>query len=180
MSALAIETPRLLVRGMRETDWLDLHEYLSDPGTYEFEPGEPIGPEEARELAHERAKGEDFLAVVLKESGKMIGHLYFKRVEPLELSTWELGYIFNKAYRRRGYASEAARALVEAAFAELGAHRIKAGCDPRNPASWRLLERIGMRREASRRSNAFHRRDAEGGPLWHDSYEYGMLREDLA
>jgi [ribosomal protein S5]-alanine N-acetyltransferase len=182
--ALPIETERLLVRRMLESDYLDLHEYLSDPETYLFEPGEPIDLDAARALAKERAKGEDFLAVVLKENGKMVGHLYFKREEPLEFATWELGFIFNKAYRRRGYASEAARSRVELAFCASseggdGAHRVVAYCDPRNPASWRLLERIGMRKEATRRKNAFFRRDADGLPLWHDSYQYGMLAEDL-
>jgi [ribosomal protein S5]-alanine N-acetyltransferase len=176
---LRIETLRLIVRGMLESDYLDLHEYLSDPETYAFEPGEPIGIEAARTLAKERSKAEDFLAVVLKETGKMVGHLSFMRAEPREFSTWELGYIFNKAYRRKGYASEAARAAVERAFREAGAHRVVAYCDPRNPASWRLLERIGMRREAHSKLNAFQRRNADGRPLWHDSYQYAMLAEDL-
>jgi [ribosomal protein S5]-alanine N-acetyltransferase len=174
-----IETERLLVRAMRSSDFKDLYEYLSDPETYVFEPGEPIDLETAKRLCVERSEGDDFLAVGLKESGKMIGHLYFKQEGPLEFDEWELGYIFNKAYRRQGYASEAARAVVERALSDGVAHRVVAYCDPQNPASWRLLERIGMRREAHRRENAFFRRDAAGRPIWHDSYQYAMLAGDL-
>jgi [ribosomal protein S5]-alanine N-acetyltransferase len=174
-----IETERLLVRNMRDSDFRDLHEYLSGAETYIFEPGEPIDLETAKKLCIERAQSDDFLAVELKDGGKMIGHLYFKREEPLEFAEWELGYIFNRLFRRRGYASEASRAIVERALADGVAHRIVAYCDPRNPASWRLLERIGMRREAHRLESAFFRRDAAGRPIWHDSYQYAMLARDL-
>lgn len=181
---MIVETERLLVRRMRESDCRDLHEYLLDPETYVSEPGEPIGLDTARALARKRSEGADFLAVVLRGGEKMIGHLYFKQVEPLIYATWELGYIFNQAFRRRGYASEASRAIVEQALRRVppafgAAHRVRACCDPRNVASWRVLEKIGMRREAHHKSNAFHRRGADGSPIWHDSYEYAMLAEDL-
>ena len=177
---MEFETERLAVRRFREEDWKDLHEYLSLPGTYAFEPGDPVGEEEARGMARRRAGSDLFLAVVLKSSGKMVGHLYFERTEPEEILTWELGYIFNPAYQGRGYCTEASRALVERAFGELGAHRVVAFCNPKNPASWKVLERIGMRREGHFPKKAFFRRDAEGRPLWHDCYAYGMLVEDLS
>jgi [ribosomal protein S5]-alanine N-acetyltransferase len=53
-----------------------------------------------------------------------------------------------------------------------------ARCDPRNEASWKLLERIGFRREGHFRRFAFFRRDDTGKPLWHDAYEYAILDED--
>ena len=102
-----IETNRLFIRKFEVSDYNDLYEYLSNPVIYLFEPGKPITLSEAKVLTIQRSKGNDFFAVVLKQSNKMIGHLYFKHLEPKDRLTWELGYIFNPAYQRKGYASEA-------------------------------------------------------------------------
>jgi [ribosomal protein S5]-alanine N-acetyltransferase len=115
------------------------------------------------------------LAVDLRIEKRVIGHLYFQPIEPAELRTWELGYIFNPRYQRRGYATEAARALLHHAFAEMGVHRVIANCNPANVASWRVLEKIGFVREGHLRQNIFFRRDAEGRPVWQDTFEYGLL-----
>ena len=174
-----IETQRLIVRPFRDDDYHDLCEYLSDPVVYAFEPGEPIGLVEAKELAERRARGLDFWAVVLKQHGKLIGHLYLKHVEPKEMMNWELGYIFSPKYQKRGFASEAARALVLFAFKEYRAHRVMARCDPEDPASWKLRERIGFRREGHFRKHGFFRMDEQGSPVWHDAFEYAILESDL-
>lgn len=174
-----IDTNRLVIRKFKETDFIDLYEYLSNPEIYVFEPGRPISLSEAEKLTIERAKGSDFYAVVLKENNKMIGHLYFKQIEPQEMMTWELGYIFNPSYHRKGYASAAARALVEYAFKNFKVHRIMARCDPKNPASWKLLEKIGFRREGHFKQFGTFRNGKSGNPIWHDAYEYGFLKEDL-
>jgi RimJ/RimL family protein N-acetyltransferase len=107
----------------------------------------------------------------------MVGHLYFHRVEPAELQTYELGYIFNPGDQGRGYATEAARALVGHAFAMMAAHRVVAHCNPANTASWRLLERIGFVREGHLRRNIFFRRDAAGRPIWQDTFAYGRTAD---
>jgi RimJ/RimL family protein N-acetyltransferase len=173
-----IETERLILRRFAPSDDRDLYEYLSDPATYNFEPGRPVTLEEARRVAEEWAAGGDFWAVVRKEDGKLVGHLYFQQQEPRDRLTWELGYIFNPRFRRMGYASEAAAALTDRAFAEFGARRIMARCDPRNEASWRLLERIGFRREGHFRKYGFVHRDERGDPIWTDAYEYSKLATD--
>jgi [ribosomal protein S5]-alanine N-acetyltransferase len=175
-----LHTDRLVVRRFRPDDWRDLLAYLSLPETYRFEPGEPIDAEQARALAVERSSGSAFWAVALREEPRVIGHLYLAPTEPAELRTYELGYIFDPAYHGHGYATEAARALVDHAFAEMGAHRVIAQCDPANVASWRVLERIGFVREGHLRRNIFFRRDAAGRPIWQDTYEYGRVNETSA
>ena len=142
-----IETYRLLIRKFSLSDAEDLYEYLSKPEISIFEPGAPISLEKAKEFVLQRAAGDDFWAVVLKQENKLIGHLYFKQLEPRELMTWELGYIFILKYHMKGCASEASAALSEHAFTHYHAHRIMARCDPRNTASWKLLEKIGFLRE---------------------------------
>ena len=135
------ETNRLIVRPIRPDDWRDLLGYLSLLEIYAFEPGEPVDAEQARALADERSRGRVFWAVELRAERRMVGHLYFHRVEPAELQTYELGYIFNPGDQGRGYATEAARALVGHAFAMMGAHRVIAQCNPANVASTRAFEK---------------------------------------
>jgi len=178
-----LTTDRLTIRYFRESDGPALHEYLSLPETYRFEPGEPLSPEEANRLARERAAGHEFFAVALRGDGPggesaMVGHLYFRRTEPYDFGGWELGYIFNPRHRGKGYCTEAARALVAHAFSCLGAHRVYAHCDPRNAASVRVLERLGMREEGRFRKKAFFRKDGEGTPLWHDALTFAVLDEE--
>ena len=69
----------------------------------------------------------------------------------------------------RGYTTEAARAMIDFGFRELGLHRIWADCDPRNVASWRVLEKLGLRREAHLRQNARIKGE------WVDSLLYAIL-----
>ncbi len=173
-----METDRLIIRNFSEDDWEDLYEYLSQKEVLRYEPGGPSSQEECRQMAADRSKGNSFWAVCLKENGKMIGHLYFQQTEPAEFLTWELGYIFNPSYYRKGYATEASKRIVRYAFDELGAHRIVAMCNPENTASWRLMERLHMRREGCFIKKAFFRRNEEGSPIWHDAYEYAILHED--
>lgn len=170
-----LETERLLLRKFKSGDWQDLYAYLSLPEIYRFEPGKPTSLEEAKHLAEERSRTNNFFAVVLKSSQKMIGHLYFEQVEPKEFLTWELGYIFNPAFQGQGYCTEAAKRLLEYGFKELQAHRITAFCDPANPASWKVLEKIGLEREGHFKQKAFFRRDRQGQPVWHDCLAYGIL-----
>lgn len=174
-----LNTERLVIRPFQEDDYKDLHEYLSLEETYRYEPGEPISLEEAKKITSERAGGTDFWAVTLKDdSKKLIGHISFIKTEPKAFLTWELGFIFNPSFQNRGYATEASRALIAYAFAELDAHRVVGYCSPENIASWRVLEKCGMTREGVHRKNAFFRKDKDGRPIWLDSYEYAILAED--
>ncbi len=174
---MEIQTDRLIVRPFRPDDWRDLFDYLSLPEIYAFEPGEPIDAAQARAVAVERSNGRAFWAVERRADRRMIGHLYFAPVEPAELRTYELGYIFNPAYQRQGYATEAARAFVDHAFAEMGVHRVVANCNPANVASWRVLEKIGFVREGHLRQNIFFRSDTDGRPMWQDTFEYARLSD---
>jgi RimJ/RimL family protein N-acetyltransferase len=175
-----LATGRLIIRPFQESDYKDLHEYLSLKEIYQFEPGEPISLEEARKIAAERARGTEFWAVTLKDkSKKLIGHVSFIQTEPKFFLTWEIGFIFSPAFQNRGYATEASRALIAYAFKKLKAHRIVGYCSPENIPSWKVLEKCGMTREGLRRKNAFFRKDRDGRPIWFNSYEYAVLAEDF-
>jgi [ribosomal protein S5]-alanine N-acetyltransferase len=173
-----IITPRLVVRAFRPEDANHLYEYLSNEGIYRFEPGSPIDRQQAQEFALEMSKTDDFWAVELRSEEKVIGQIYFKHIQPPHLMTWELGYILSPRYQRQGYTSEAVAALLRSGFANAGIHRVVAHCNPENTASWKLLERIGFRREGLLKKQVFFRRDANGEPLWTDTFVYAMLAEE--
>jgi RimJ/RimL family protein N-acetyltransferase len=86
-------------------------------------------------------------AVELKATGEMVGDALLVLVSA-EHRTGEIGYVFNPEYHGRGYATESAELLLRLAFEEFGMHRVIARLELRNEASVRLLERLGMRREA--------------------------------
>lgn len=173
-----ILAPRLLLRAFTSADADDLYTYLSDPDIYRFEPGEPIDLAQARTMAQDLAASPDFWAVELQETHKVIGQIYFKHIEPQHLMTWELGYILTPRYHRQGYMSEAVGALVRHGFARAAIHRVVAHCNPENTASWKLLERVGFRREGLLRQNIFFRQNALGEPSWTNTYVYAMLESE--
>lgn len=87
----------------------------------------------------------------------------------------ELGWVLDPAYAGRGYASEAVRAVIDVCFRVLGLRRVHAGCFAQNESSWRLMERVGMRREEFSRKTALHR-----SGQWLDGLNYGLLVEEWA
>ena len=175
-----MNTPRLLLRRFRPDDAADLAAYLGDPKTYRFEPGEPLDRAQASQRAAEMTASPAFWAIELNAAGKVIGQLYLKQIEPLEHLTCELGFILSWAYQRQGYGAEAAAALVRQALTVGGMHRVVARCNPENAASWKLLEKIGFRREGLHRQEIFFRRDAVGAPLWTDTYVYALLAAEVS
>ena len=170
-----IKTQRLTVRPFRAGDADDLYAYLSLPEVYRFEPGEPVSHGKAAEIAAEFASGTSFWAAELVEERKVIGHVSLFPYGPDRVRTWEVGYIFHPAYQRRGYATEAARAVIGYAFTGLQAHRVVAHCSPGNTASCKVLEKCGLRREGLEMQNIFFHSDAAGDPEWLDSYGYAIL-----
>ncbi len=113
------------------------------------------------------------LAVIEADSGTLVGDV---------LLTWtsrehgggEVGYIFDPAVAGRGYATEAARELLRLGFDELGLHRIVARIYARNGASARVLQRLGLRREAY-----FVRNELLRGE-WTDEIVYALLADEWA
>jgi RimJ/RimL family protein N-acetyltransferase len=170
-----IKTARLTIRRFSADDWRDLYEYLSQEETVKYEPYGVYTEEAAKDEAIRRAEDGAFWACELNDSGKVIGNLYFAEQD---FGNWEIGYVFNQNFWYNGYASEAVKGMINLAFTEKNAHRITAMCNPLNLASWKLLERVGMRREGHLKSNVFFNKDTNGNPIWQDTYEYAVLIDD--
>ncbi|HEV2887627.1 MAG TPA: GNAT family protein [Jatrophihabitans sp.] len=85
----------------------------------------------------------------------------------------ELGWVFHPDYAGRGYATEAVRELIRICFTDLGLRRVTAGCFADNEASWRLMERVGMRREGYAVGDSLHR-----SGRWLDGMTYALLADE--
>ena len=173
MNMQEIRTKRLLLRPFRESDYDDLFEFLSQLSDDEFEGYPGITYENGREHLKYRLGSEEFCAIELTEDKKVIGNIYCGN---RDFGAKEIGYIINKRYQRQGYAAEALSAVIAQVFRE-GAHRVYAECDPRNVPSWKLLEKVGLRREAHFRQNIWFRRDESGAPVWKDTLVYAILED---
>ncbi|MBP1045857.1 GNAT family N-acetyltransferase [Enterococcus sp. BWM-S5] len=169
-----LETERLYLRSFEKTDGPALYDYLSDEEVVKYEPYKAFSMEEAEQEAIRRSGNPDFYAVCLKDD-TLIGNVYFSKGA---FDTWMIGYVFNRSFWGHGYASEGVQAVVQHAFTILDAHRITALCNPENTASWQLMERVGMRREGTLKKNVFFWKDEQGNPIWQDTYEYGLLKEE--
>ena len=111
------------------------------------------------------------LALERREDAAMIGEitLIWRSVTDRQ---GEVGYILNPAFHGQGYATEAVEALISVGFTDLALHRIYARCNPANAPSFRLMERLGMRREAHLRQH----RMVKGA--WDEEYIYAILAAD--
>jgi RimJ/RimL family protein N-acetyltransferase len=119
-----------------------------------------------------RAEGDVLaLAVDLKTSGETIGDVILRLTsEPHR--TAELGYVIHPDHQGNGYAAEAAAVLLRIAFEDLSLHRVVAGLEARNAASARVLEKLGMRREAHFVENEFVKGE------WQSAIEYAILERE--
>ena len=84
----------------------------------------------------------------------------------------ELGCTLHKDYQKKGYATEALKAIVDYLFGRLDKHRIIASVDPRNTASIQLIERLGFRKEAHFKESYYLRGD------WVDDIIYAQLKTE--
>ena len=149
-----IETDRLLLRPYDEGDFDALHALYADaevvrwlyyePDTVEHTRNRLARKIAARDINDDPASGLQ-VAVALRD-GSYVGDivLFYGSVEHRDL---ELGFAFDRRHQGHGYATEAARAIVDWAFSA-GFHRIHGRLEPRNLGSARVLERLGMRKEA--------------------------------
>ena len=172
---MIIETDRLVLRRFCKEDLQDLYEYLSDEETVRFEPYKPMDMDEVNANLDWRISTDEMIAVELKSNHKLIGNVYLGK---RDCNALEMGYVFNRQFRGQGYAVESCTALIRRAFSE-GVQRIYTECDPCNPASWKLLERLGFTREGHFRQNVFFWKDKDNNPIWKDTYVYGILNGDI-
>ena len=120
--------------------------------------------------------------LIVELDGRVIGDLMLKVedgwaqeevADQARCAQAELGWAFDPAFGGHGYATEAVRALIGLSFGPLGLRRLHAQCFYDNEPSWRLMERLGMRREAHSVKESLHRTKG-----WLDGLSYALLAEE--
>lgn len=175
MKEKRIETKRLILRRYSLMDKNDLLELMKQRVEEVFEGYSWFEEEMIDEQLNERINNKEFIAVELKENHKLIGNIYLGERNN---NTKELGYCFNKDYLNKGYGTEASKAIVMEAF-ENGTHRIYSECNPLNIPSWKVMEKIGMRREGRLIENISFKNDKNGNPIYEDTFIYAILRGEF-
>lgn len=149
MSKLQIETARLRLRPFIIDDVGALHAHWTDPEVRKYLWDDIIIPREQvvevveSSLNNFATNGFGLWAVFPKEKTELIGFCGFRFFgEPPEI---EILYSIAPEYSRQGLATEAAAAMLRCGFEENKFDRIYAGADPPNAASFRVMEKCGMK-----------------------------------
>lgn len=174
-----LETERLILRPFSPADFDDLYDIHSRPEVARYLYWDARDGEQVRQVLERKAgqyelteEGQGLAAaVVWRASGRVVGEVSLVWLSR-EHRQGEIGFSFHPAYQGRGLATEAAEVMLRLGFGELGLHRIIGRCDARNDASARLLERLGMRREA----HFVHNEVFKGA--WGEEYVYALLEDE--
>ena len=176
--ALPLQTARLTLRDFLPDDLPAVRRYALDPKVFahvlqELKTEEDLTRHFSAVLnarAHRPRRAYE-LAIVVRRSGAVIGTCELSRTTT---GTAEIGYLLARRYWGRGYGTEVAVALRDAAFDALGAARLRALIAIENEASRRVLAKTGLRWAALRRRHIHAK-----GRFW-DCDEYELLRSDWA
>lgn len=181
MSKLHLRTPRLNVRDFRESDWLDVVRRTSSPEVARYMTWESSNLSDKETVldwireqrTFDLSVLDRYLEFAVTLAGRNIGDVGLKRFSHTPTLA-EVGWVFERAAQGQGYATEAAGALLDWSFCHLRLRRIIARCDARNRASYQLMERLGMRREAH------HKKSRLVKGQWIDELVYAVLDEEWA
>jgi RimJ/RimL family protein N-acetyltransferase len=153
--AYPVRTERLLLRPLAESDYDALFDLGTRPEVVRYLMWDVMDAATVRAFLDRRLRqttidGDDtaiVLAATIPPSDRMVGE-FMLRLTSARHRQGEIGWSLHPDAQGHGYATEAARELMRLGFEELGLHRISADADPRNTGSLRIMERLGMRREA--------------------------------
>ncbi|WP_139977648.1 GNAT family N-acetyltransferase [Nocardioides litoris] len=180
---LPLRTERLVLRLARDADVDDLLSYRGDPEVCRYLPFPPQGRDDVvsrmAQWLEAAAAGPDAdldsdwpLTLVADLDGRVVGDVMVRLKAGPARSIAEVGWVFSPTVAGRGLATEAARAAVDLCFGPLGCHRVAAQLDPRNTASARLCDRLGMTHEAHLRQ------DWWDDGAWTDTAIHAVLRAE--
>ncbi|MFD5224250.1 GNAT family N-acetyltransferase [Microbacterium sp. NPDC058342] len=184
-AAWPIRTERLELRPLEIADLDAVWAFRRLPEVSEWLGRAPATREEFHETYSDSERRATTLVIVLPDADggpAIIGDLMIRIgdgwaqaevAEEAHGTEAELGWVLAPAYTGRGYAREAVSAAIDVCFGALGLRRVHAGCFAANEPSWRLMERLGMRREEFSRRTALHRSGE-----WMDGMNYGLLAEE--
>ena len=175
-----LKSERIILKQMREEDWIDVHKYASQPIVCQYQPWGPNTEIESKEFVTQvvedatlAPRSRYVFAVFAKENNQMIGSGEFN-LRDLSNKVGEIAYIIHPDFWGKGIATEVAKLLVEFGFETFHLHRIYATCDPRNSGSIKVLEKTGMKLEGRMREDLLIK---DG---WRDSLLYSILEQEFS
>ena len=184
---MVIETERLLLRPFLESDAADVFEYLAEPMVNCFACMKLDSLEEARtEMKKRVGETEYYFAVVLKNTGRVIGEIngFPEHAEPHDqnedspLDTFSPCWMLNRAYHGKDYAYEAVHAFFDYLFREKDARRIYTYTEDYNISCQYLCEKLGMRREGLFMEFVSFINNPDGTPRYENTYQYAILKRE--
>ena len=176
MTELILKTDRLILRPFERSDLDDVLGYYSLPEVQRYLDWKARDKVEAKTAFDAMRKqmrltrpGDTLtLCVVRKLDGRLMGHVSLKWTDATA-QQGEIRFAMGPAFRRKGHAKEAVKAVITYAFEDRRMHRIFARTDARNEASARLLKSLGLRLEAHYREHAFFQGE------WDEELHFAIL-----
>ncbi len=175
---MMINGDRILLRDINKNDWSDVHQYASQAIVCKYQPWGPNTIKESQTFVNEAVidlkkspRTRFVFAIIVKQTEKLIGVIELNIRDEINRKS-EVGYIIHPDYWGQGFATEAAKLIVNYSFTQLNMHRIYATCDPRNIESSKVLEKIGMTLEGRMRQDLLLK---DG---WRDSLLYSILEHE--
>lgn len=167
-----LEGERIMLRPVTLEDVQDMYEYKSDEQTtrYIFDPHDDLARTSHSIANYYMKEPIGKYAIVLKEVNKLIGTFEFRVKE--HNKSGEIGYTLNSKYWGNGYMTEAGKLILELAFKKLNLERVFAEHATNNPASGKVMQRLGMSCDGILRKNHMFK-----GELLDSAY-YSILKEE--
>lgn len=174
-----LTTERLVLREFTAEDVEAVHRYAADPEVTRHMLWGPNSRQESQDFlqaaleSQAAASRTDYtLGVIRRDNAEVIGAIHLGVLTGRAVrGRADLGYVLARDTWGQGYATEAVKALMRWAFVELGLHRVEASCGVDNPASRRVLEKVGLHYEGTRRDDYWVR------GTWRTSHLFGLVRD---
>jgi len=178
MELLKIETPRLLIRNLKETDLDDFYSYRSNKEVVQYQGFDMMNMMQCKEfiesqLNKEFGKGGEWVqyGIELKETQKIIGDCAIK-LDAYDTRIAEIGITVSHLAQQKGYAKETFEGILQFLFDNKQLHRVVETADAENIASIKMLESLGFRKEGHFVENIFFK------GKWGSEVQYAMLRRE--
>jgi RimJ/RimL family protein N-acetyltransferase len=171
-------TERLILREFTGNDWPAVLAYQSDPSYLQYYEWTGRTPDAVQEFVQrliddqkEQPRVKFQLAVTLKSDQQLIGNCGI-RMDSADAHEADIGYELSPEHWGNGYATEAARAILQFGFMELRVHRIWAACVADNIGSAHVMEKLGMQNEGRLRDHRYYK------DRWWDTLLYAILIDE--
>jgi RimJ/RimL family protein N-acetyltransferase len=175
---MELATQRLILREFNDDDWPAVLAYQSDPLYLRYTNWTERTPEDIQNFVRgfldqqqQQPRPKFQLAVVLKTNDELIGNCGI-RMASAEAHEADIGYELSPQQWGRGYATEAAEAILRFGFTQLKLHRIWSWCIAENVGSVRVLEKIGMQPEGRLRDKEYFK------GRWWDTLLFAILEDE--